>query len=179
MLNIHTHKRKPSKPTRTRHKTILNEKSILKREVISIHQFSKISMSFWIGGSLMVAIVIFPMLFRVLDIVTASQLVGNILNIIAYIGVVSLFIALIEVIINHKLSLIKTRIFWYIMAMSFLLILNYFAIFPMIAKLKQQISSVAHQIIAVQSNMFDFWHSLSAISFVIICIIGFLYLIEM
>lgn len=164
--------------TKPRHKSILHANDV-RREVISIHQFSKIAMSFWIGGSLMVAIVIFPLLFKVLDVVSASSLVGSILNMLAYIGIVSLFVALIEVVINHKLALVQTKRFWYILAMGFLLIVNYFAIFPMVSKLKQQLSMVAHQIISVQSNMFDFWHSLSAVTFVVICIIGFLYLIEM
>lgn len=150
-----------------------------KNEIISIHQFSKIAMTFWIGGSLMTATVIFPMLFKILDLVTASQLVGSILNIIAYIGVVCLLIALIEVIVNHKLKLVKTKRFWYILAMGSTLIVNYFAIFPIVARLRQQISNVAHQILSVQSNVFDFWHSLSAVTFVAGCILGVLYLIEM
>ncbi len=151
----------------------------LKKDIISIHQFSKIAMTFWIGGSLMLALVIFPLLFKTLDPITASQLVGQSLNILAYIGIVCLLIALIEVMINHKLALIKTKRFWYILAMGSILILNYFAIFPTVSKLRQQLKSVAHQIIAVQSNVFDFWHSLSAITFIISCIIGVLYLIEM
>ena len=148
-------------------------------KIFNIHQLSKIVMSFWIGGSLMMAIVVFPLLFQVVDIVVASNLVGTILNILGYIGIVCLTVALIEVIINHKLSLLKTRRFWYIVSMGGILIINYFAIFPSIAKLKQQISSVAHQVIAVQDNLFDFWHSLSAITFIVVCIIGFLYLIDM
>lgn len=149
------------------------------REVISIHQLSKIAMSFWIGGSLMAALIFFPLLFKSIDIVTASRLVGQILNLIAYIGLICLLIALIEVIINHKLTLFKTKRFWYICVMSFILIINYFAIFPSVNRLRQQLTDVAHKIIVVQSNVFDFWHSLSAITFIITCILGVLYLIEM
>ena len=152
---------------------------VQKKEIISIHQFSKIAMVFWIGGSLMSAIVIFPLLFRTLDPITASQLVGVILNMLAYIGIVCLLIALIEVITNHKLALLKTKRFWYILAQGSILILNYFAVFPTVSKLRQQLSHVAHQMISVQSNVFDFWHSLSAITFILSCIIGVLYLIEM
>lgn len=150
-----------------------------KRDIISIHQFSKLAMTFWIGGSLMVALVIFPLLFRTLDQVTASDLVGQILNILAYIGIVSLVIAMIEVIINHKLSLLKTKRFWYIISMGSILIINYFAIFPLVYHLREKLSLVAHKIIAAQSNSFDFWHSLSSVLFILTCIIGLLYLIEM
>ena len=149
------------------------------REIISIHQLSKIAMSFWIGGSLMGAIVFFPLIFKSIDIVSASRLVGQILNLLAYIGIVCLIIALIEVIINHKFALFKTKRFWYILMMSFILIINYFAIFPIINRIREQITDVAHRVILVQNNVFDFWHSLSAITFIITCIIGVLYLIEM
>ena len=154
-------------------------KNLPKREVISIHQFSKIAMSFWIGGSCMVALVIFPLLFKVLDQITASHIVGQSLSMIAYIGVVCLFISLIEVIINHKFALLKTKRFWYILSMAFIVIINYFAIFPLLSKLRAQLSSAAHQVIAVQSNSFDFWHSLSSLLFILTCVIGVLYLIEM
>lgn len=170
---------KTNNDSKRKAKPVMAVNSNKKKEVISIHQFSKIAMTFWIGGSLMAATVIFPMLFKILDLVTASQLVGSILNIIAYIGVVCLLIAFIEVVVNHRLKLIKTKRFWYILAMGSTVIVNYFAIFPIIARLRQQISNVAHQIISVQSNVFDFWHSLSAVTFVVGCILGVLYLIEM
>lgn len=150
-----------------------------RREIISIHQLSKIAMTFWIGGSCMMGSVVFPLLFKTVDQVTASQLVGQILNILAYIGLVCLLIALVEVIINHKFALLKTKRFWYIILMDLLLILNYFAVVPAIYRVRQQLAQLAHSVIAVQTNVFDFWHSLSSILFIIICTLGILYLIEM
>ncbi|MFN8769644.1 MAG: DUF4149 domain-containing protein [Neisseriaceae bacterium] len=167
-----------NKTNKTKMKSVASLQN-LPQEIISIHQFSKIAMTFWIGGSLMIATVILPLLFKTLDVVTASQLAGSILSILAYIGVVCLLIALVEVVVNHKLKLIKTKRFWYILAMGSILIVNYFAIFPMVARFRRQISTVAHQILSVQSNVFDFWHSLSAVTFVSGCILGVLYLIEM
>lgn len=149
------------------------------REIVSIHQLSKIAMTFWLGGSWMTIVVIFPILFKALDQITASSIAGQILNLNAYIGIVCLIMAMFEVIINHKLSILKTKRFWYIISMSFILIINYFAIFPVIYNLRQRLSSVAHQIIAVQSNVFDFWHSLSALIFIATCILGILYLVDM
>lgn len=149
------------------------------REIVSIHQLSKIAMTFWLGGSWMIMVVIFPILFKALDPITASSIAGQILNLNAYIGIVCLIVAMFEVMVNHKLSLMKTKRFWYIISMSFILIINYFAIFPVIYHLRQRLSSVAHQIIAVQSNVFDFWHSLSALIFIATCILGILYLVDM
>ncbi|TXH60095.1 MAG: DUF4149 domain-containing protein [Bacteroidia bacterium] len=164
---------KSKKNSRIKKYHILNE-----REIVSIQQFSKFAMTFWIGGSWMIALVVIPIIFRNLDLITASHMVGQILYILAYIGLVSLIIALIEVINNHKLSLLKTKRFWYILAIASILIINYFAIFPTLGKIRQQLSKVAHQFIVVQNNVFDFWHSLTAISFMLVCILGVLYLIE-
>ncbi len=149
------------------------------REIVSIHQLSKIAMTFWLGGSWMTIVVIFPILFKTLDQITASNIAGQILNLNAYIGIVCLIMALIEVIINHKLSILKTKRFWYIISMSCILIINYFAIFPVVYNLRQRLSGLAHQIIAVQSNVFDFWHSLSALAFIATCVLGVLYLVDM
>jgi len=171
-----SHKPKTVKPKINKSKVAT---PLARKEIISIHQFSKIAMTFWIGGSLMSALVLFPILFKTLDPVTASEIVGQLLNLLAYIGIVCLLIALIEVIINHKLALIKTKRFWYIIAMDSILIVNHFAIFPMVYRLGQHISEVAHQILSVQANVFDFWHSLSAVTFILSCILGVFYLIEM
>lgn len=169
MKKIITKKRFSGKPNIVSHNS----------EIVSIHQLSKIAMTFWLGGSWMTMVVIFPILFKALDEITASNIAGQILNLNAYIGIVCLIMAMFEVIINHKLSLLKTKRFWYIMSMSFILIINYFAIFPVMYNLRQLLSGIAHQIITLQTNVFDFWHSLSTLIFITTCILGILYLVDM
>ncbi len=154
-------------------------KPVQKREIISIHQFSKIAMTFWLGGTWMAGIVIFPVLFKTLDQITASELVSQILNIQSYIGIICLIIAFVEVIVNHRLALLATKRFWCILSMFSILVVEYFAIFPMIYTLREKISSVAQQLVSLQNNAFDFWHSFSAILFILTCFLGMLYLIEM
>lgn len=173
-----TQVRKKSKSVAAK-KIVLAKSETHSREIISIHQFSKLAMTFWLGGTWMAGIVIFPVLFKTLDQITASEVVGQILNIQAYIGVICLIIALVEVIINHKLSLFTTKRFWYIISMFSILIVNHFAIFSVLANLRVKLSTIAHKFIALQNNNFDFWHSLSAILFIFICVLGMLYLIEM
>lgn len=148
-------------------------------EIISIHQFSKIAMTFWLGGSWMTAAVIFPIIFDALDPIASNNLLQQILHINAYIGIVCLGIALVEAIINQKFSLIKTKRLWYLLAMGLILMINDFSIFPTIYKFKKNVSDIAHKVINVQSNVFDFWHSFSALLFIVTCILGVLYLIDM
>lgn len=171
------HKHPPRKKTTTApsHHPVRQKK----QEIISVHQFSKISMTFWLGGTWMTGVVIFPLLFKMLDQVSAAQIVGQTLNLQAYIGLICLIIAFIEVLVNHRLALVMTKRFWYIISMGFILVINYFAVFPIIHNLRERLSSVAHQVIHTTTNVFDFWHSLSAILFILICIIGILYLLDM
>ncbi len=174
MVNI---KKKPTKrSSKSRSDT---NKFGLEREIISIHQFSKIAMTFWLGGSWMTAAVIFPILLNILDPVTSNNIFEQILHINAYIGIVCLCIALIEAIINHKFSLLKSKRLWYILAMGLILFVNDFAVFPTIYRFKKDVATIAHKMIDMQNNTFDFWHSFSAILFIITCIVGVLYLIDM
>lgn len=173
-----------AKKTITKRKKIATKstsipKTGLEREIISIYQFSKIAMTFWLGGSWMTAAVIFPIIFDALDPVTSGNLFQQILHINAYIGIVCLGIALIEAIINHKFSLFKTKRLWYIVAMALILMINDFAIFPAIYKIRKNVANIAHKVIDVQSSAFDFWHSFSAALFIITCILGVLYLVDM
>lgn len=151
----------------------------LEHEIISIYQLSKIAMTFWLGGSWMTAAVIFPITFDALDPVTSGNLFQQILHINAYIGIICLGIALVEAIINHKLSLFKTKRLWYIVAMGLILMVNDFAIFPAIYKIRKNVADIAHKVINIQSSAFDFWHSFSAALFIITCVLGVLYLIDM
>jgi hypothetical protein len=128
-----------------------------KLEIISLYQFSKLAMTFWVGGTLTVGIVIIPLLFKTLDEITAAGLAGQILNINAYIGIVSLVLALLDVCFQARLSLLKSRKFWYIVTMEGLLIVNYFAIFPIIVELRTKLADVANHVIQHTSE-FSFWH---------------------
>ena len=172
---VQTRKKSPAK----KKVNAFTQASLQKREIISIHQLSKIAMTFWLGGTWMAGIVIFPVLFKTLDQITAAELVKQILNIQSYIGIICLIIAFVEVIVNHRFAIMATKRFWYIVSMFTILVVEYFAIFPMIYNLRERISAVAHQLVSVQNNAFDFWHSFSAVLYIFICHLGMLYLIEM
>ncbi len=146
-------------------------------ELLTLHQFSKLAMTYWVGGALTIASIIIPLLFKVLDEITAAVIVGQILNLNAYCGMVALFFALIDVMFNHKLAIFKLRKFWYIIAMAALITINYFAMFPILSRLRANLVDLANHILR-HSNTFNFWHSLSSFLFIILCILGTLYIIE-
>ena len=57
---VQIRKKTPAKKSKTN-----TQPSLQKREIISIHQLSKIAMTFWLGGTWMAGIVIFPILFNI------------------------------------------------------------------------------------------------------------------
>ena len=155
------------------------KKNFSEHELISIHQLNKILITLWLGGTWMTAIVIFPLLFKTLDIFTVQNIITQILNIQAYIGIICLLVALLDIISDHKFRLIMLKKFWYLVIMAFILIINYFNIFPIISSLQSHLSTMAHALVSLQNNPLDFWHSFHAISFIINCFVGVLYLIDM
>lgn len=153
------------------------KKSIQSLEILSVHQVTKLAMTFWVGGTLTVGCIIVPLLFKNLDEITAATIAGQIFNIIAYIGMVSLFMALIELVIDHKLQIIHLRKFWYVAFMETILFINYFAISPIIVKLRTKLTDITNRVFQ-HTTEFSFWHSVSSILFLISCILGVLYILE-
>lgn len=146
-------------------------------ELISIEQFSHLAMTFWVGGTLTIGTIILPLLFKTLDEITAVSLTGQIFNINAYIGIVSLFLALIDILVHHRLTCLKLRRFWYVVVMEIVLIVNYFGIFPIIVRLRATLTDLTTHVIQHDST-FSIWHSVSSILFVITCVLGTLYILE-
>ena len=146
-------------------------------ELLSIAQFAKLAMTFWVGGTLTTGFIVVPLLFKSIDEISAATIAGQLFNINAYIGIISLLLALVNEGIAHRLTLFTLRKFWYIIAMMAILVINYFAIFPIIVRLRTKLLDLANHVI-IHSSSFNFWHSLSAILFLIICALGVLYILE-
>lgn len=160
-------------PTKTTKPTKIDQKF----EILSIHQFSNIAMTFWVGGTLTIGSIIVPLLFKNLDEVSAATLAGQIFNINAYIGMFALFFALLEVCIDYKWQIFHLRRFWYIIVMELILFINYFAVFPIIVKLRAGLVDMTTRVFR-HSQEFSLWHSVSSILFLISCLLGVLYLLE-
>jgi hypothetical protein len=146
-------------------------------ELLTLNQFSKLAMTYWVGGALTIASIIIPLLFKVLDEITAAVIVGQILNLNAYCGMVALLFALLEALVKHKLAIFTLRKFWYLMLMSALIIINYFAVFPLLSKLRTNLADIANHIMR-HSSVFNFWHSISSWILIALCLLGALYIIE-
>lgn len=154
-----------------------SKKSIQSLDILSVHQVTKLAMTFWVGGTLTVGCVIVPLLFKNLDEITAATIAGQVFNIVAYIGMVSLFMALIELVIDYKLQIFNLRKFWYVAFMETILFINYFAISPIIVNLRTKLTDITNRVFQ-HTTEFSFWHSVSSLLFLISCVLGVLYILE-
>lgn len=146
-------------------------------EILSLKQLSKLSITFWVGGTLTIGVVLIPILLRVLDQITASVIIDQILTINAYIGIISLSIALINNFRINNFKMLKMRSFWYIITMQIILLINHFAVLPIVNNVRKKISLLANKV-TVQYNWFEDWNSVSAVLFIITCIIAVFYVLE-
>lgn len=146
-------------------------------KILSIHKISRMSTVFWMGGTISMICLFLPILFQSLDKINASHIAKQVLDINAYIGVLTLILAIIDLFIKRGTANLKIRSFWYLIAMLFLLVINFFAIYPFLETMKETLTNVANHVIT-QSNIFDFWHSISAIILIIIVILCILFLVE-
>ncbi len=148
-----------------------------KLEMFTLRQISNILSVYWVGGTLTIATIIIPLLFRNLDQVTAANIAGQIFNINAYVGMAALVVVMLNTALINGRKFIYIRKFWYACIMELLLAINYFAIFPIIVTLRSKLIDVTNKVF-LSNNEFSLWHSLSTSLFVLCCIFGVLLAIE-
>ena len=85
-----------SKTTRRPLKSTTKNINNPKFEIFTLRQISNLIMTYWIGGTLTIATVIIPLLFRNLDQITAANIAGQIFNINAYIDMSAIVVAMIN-----------------------------------------------------------------------------------
>ncbi|RTK97917.1 MAG: DUF4149 domain-containing protein [Neisseriaceae bacterium] len=161
-------------PSPRKKKSITNNP---KFEIFTLRQISHVISTFWIGGTLTIATVIIPLLFRNLDQISAANIAGQIFDINAYIGMSALVLAMINTVHINGKNFIHIRKFWYALIMEGLLAINYFAIFPIIITLRSKLIDATNKVF-MHNNEFSMWHSLSTILFILCCLFGVLFLIE-
>ena len=166
-----------SKTTRRPLKSTTKNINNPKFEIFTLRQISNLIMTYWIGGTLTIATVIIPLLFRNLDQITAANIAGQIFNINAYIGMSAIVVAMNNTISLNERNLIYIRKFWYALSMECILAINYFAVFPIIVTLRSKLIDATNKVF-LSNNTFSMWHSLSTILFVLCCVFGILFIIE-
>ncbi|MBV1774192.1 DUF4149 domain-containing protein [Burkholderiaceae bacterium DAT-1] len=128
---------------------------------------------FWMGGLWVTGLLVAPILFHELDSATAGRVAGVMFRMMAWVGMVAGVYLILQSFIEHGFAAFKQTVFWLLLAMLGLTLLNHFLIFPVIADLKNQLHHAAE---GVFGGGFQSWHTLSSLVYLIQALFALVYI---
>jgi Domain of unknown function (DUF4149) len=131
-----------------------------------------IAKTFWIGGFWVIGVIVAPVLFAMLDRVTAGMVAGKLFACIACIGLGCGAILLVDQLRRHGAVGIKRSGFWLVMAMLACTVINHFTVTPIIASLKMQINHAAEGLFG---GGFSTWQTISSLIYLVQSLLGLVY----
>ncbi|WP_293766476.1 DUF4149 domain-containing protein [uncultured Aquitalea sp.] len=134
-----------------------------------------VAKTFWIGGLWIIGIVVTPVLFSMLDRVTAGMVAGKLFSAIAWVGLVCGVILLVDEIWRNGVRGMKEAAFWLVVGMLACTIINQFAVAPIIVDLKQQMNHAAE---GMFGGGFATWHAISSLIYLVQSLMGLVYVLR-
>jgi len=133
-----------------------------------------ITRTFWIGGLWVIGLIVTPVLFKMLDTVTAGMVAGKLFAAIAWVGLVCGVFLLVDTIWRNGVRGMKERGFWLIVGMLVCTVINHFAVTPIIAELKLQMNHAAEGLFG---GGFATWHAISSLIYLVQSLMGLAYVL--
>lgn len=131
----------------------------------------------WIGGlwtMLMVTIILFE---KIPSSYIAGNLAADMFQFMNYFGFGS---AIFIILTNFKLNrfkFLKESVFWILLLITSLILLNYFGIQPLLDSFK--VDALPKEVMeSVFADRFSTWHGIASISYLIECILGILLILK-
>ncbi|MBL6685492.1 MAG: DUF4149 domain-containing protein [Methylophilaceae bacterium] len=131
----------------------------------------------WIGGlwtMLMVTIILFE---KIPSSYIAGNLAADMFQFMNYFGFAS---AIFIILTNFKLNrfkFLKESVFWLLLLITSLILLNYFGIQPLLDSFK--VDALPKEVMeSVFADRFSTWHGIASISYLIECILGILLILK-
>lgn len=134
-----------------------------------------VAKTFWIGGLWIIGTVVTPVLFSMLDRVTAGMVAGKLFSAIAWVGLVCGIILLVDEIWRNGVRGMKEAAFWLVVGMLACTIINQFAVAPIIVDLKQQMNHAAE---GMFGGGFATWHAISSLIYLVQSLMGLVYVLR-
>lgn len=134
-----------------------------------------IARTFWIGGMWVIGILVTPVLFSMLDKVTAGMVAGKLFSAIAWVGLVCGVFLLADYVWRHGARGVKEAPFWLLLGMLVCTLINHFAVSPIIADLKRQMNLAAEGLFG---GGFATWHAISSLIYLAQSLLALLYILR-
>lgn len=134
-----------------------------------------IARTLWIGGMWVVGIIVAPILFSALDNVTAGMVAGRLFAAIAWVGLVCGIFLLADYVLRYGARGLKQGGFWLLLGMLVCIVINHFAVTPIIASLKLQMNHAAEGLFG---GGFSTWHAISSLIYLLQSLMALVYLLR-
>ncbi|MDC7692061.1 DUF4149 domain-containing protein [Vogesella indigofera] len=134
-----------------------------------------IARTLWIGGMWVVGIIVAPILFSALDNVTAGMVAGRLFAAIAWVGLVCGIFLLADYVLRYGARALKQGGFWLLLGMLVCIVINHFAVTPIIASLKLQMNHAAEGLFG---GGFATWHAISSLIYLLQSLMALVYLLR-
>ena len=134
-----------------------------------------ITRTFWIGGLWVIGLIVTPVMFKMLDTVTAGMVAGKLFAAIAWVGLVCGVFLLVDNIWRNGVRGMKESSFWLIVGMLLCTVINHFAVTPIIAELKLQMNHAAEGLFG---GGFATWHAISSLIYLVQSLMGLAYILR-
>ncbi|AXK38380.1 DUF4149 domain-containing protein [Crenobacter cavernae] len=134
-----------------------------------------IAITFWIGGMWVVGLVVAPVLFSHLDKATAGMVAGRLFAAIAWVGLICGTLLLVDSVWQNGVRAFKTLALWLIVGMLACTLINHFAVTPIIANLKAQMSQAAT---GAFGGGFATWHTISSLIYLVQSLMGLVFVLR-
>ncbi|MBA4706916.1 DUF4149 domain-containing protein [Aquitalea sp. FJL05] len=134
-----------------------------------------ITRTFWIGGLWVIGLIVTPVLFKMLDTVTAGMVAGKLFAGIAWVGLVCGVFLLVDNVWRNGVRGMKESSFWLIVGMLLCTVINHFAVTPIIAELKLQMNHAAEGLFG---GGFATWHAISSLIYLVQSLMGLAYILR-
>lgn len=134
-----------------------------------------IAKTFWIGGLWVIGVIVTPVLFSMLDKMSAGMVAGRLFQSIAWVGLVCGTFLLVHAVWHEGVRALKTAGFWLVFVMLVCTVINQFAVSPIIANLKQHMNQAAEGLFG---GGFGTWHAISSLIYLVQSLLGLAYLLQ-
>lgn len=133
-----------------------------------------VTIVFWVGSLWTIGFVVAPALFRYIPAHSlAGMLAGRLFALEAWISMGCAAFALLYILRQHSWRCIRSGIFWVVILMLSLALVNHFGIAPLLAKLKAQALPREVMLSAFKSR-FATWHGISSVTYLVESALGLL-----
>lgn len=122
-----------------------------------------------------IGIIVTPILFSALDTVTAGMVAGRLFAAIAWIGLVCGVLLLVDYVLRHGARGVKQGGFWLLLGMLLCIVINHFAVTPIISQLKLQMNHAAEGLFG---GGFATWHAISSLIYLLQSLMALVYLLR-